>query len=209
MHRPSIDLIASGKSTILAVLLRMIEYTGSILIDGVELRTIPREIVRSRIITLSQDEIRLQEPIRLNLDPYGMTGHNKENAIPEEVLIQVLTRVGLWHYINQQGGLDLDMSAANFSQGQLQLFYIARAMLRKSYTASTIFLLDEVTSSVDSDTDKRMQDLMAEVFANCTVCMVSHRRDAFDLMDRVITLKNGEIVELDVDNGTDLSVEAK
>jgi ABC-type multidrug transport system fused ATPase/permease subunit len=188
----------------------MIEYTGSILIDGVELRTIPHGIVRSRFTTLSQDGIRLQESIRLNLDPYSMTDNDKEDRIPAESMIHILTRIGLWGYINQQGGLELDMSAANFSQGQLQLFDIARAMLRKSKTASKIVLLDEVTSSADSETEKRMQDVIADVFSNCTVCMVSHRRDATDKMDKVITLKNGQVVNVSKHHatGTDLSVEA-
>lgn len=169
----------------------MIDYTGSILIDGRELHTIPREIVRSRMITLAQDGLQLQGTVRLNLDPADRASRNQ---LGDEALIRALTRVGLWDSIQYFGGLDLDMASANFSHGQLQLFAIARATLQKAHTStSKIVLLDEATSSVDSDTDRKMQSIIADAFADCTLFMVSHRLYAFDRMSKVIMLNDGQI----------------
>ena len=191
----------SGKSSVLAVLLRMIDYTGSILIDDRELRTIPRQLLRSRLITLAQDGLQLQGTIRLNLDPYNLADsapdddNGSHRRLSDEALIQALTRVGLWDSVQQCGGLDTEMAAASFSQGQIQLLGIARALLRKPYQLSKIVLIDEATSSVDNDTDKAMQAVFSEAFANCTVFMISHRPDGLDGMDRVITLKGGQVEE--------------
>lgn len=179
----------------------MIDYTGSILIDGRELRTIPRELLRSRFITLTQDGLQLQGSIRLNLDPYNSARDtpDDDNGSPrrlsEEALVQALTRVSLWDSVQQCGGLDTEIAAANFSQGQIQLLGIARALLRKSYQLSKIVLIDEATSSVDNDTDKAMQTVFGEAFASCTVFMISHRADGLDGMDRVIALQGGQVEE--------------
>ncbi len=183
----------------------MVDYSGSILVDGQELRSFPRELVRSRFITVAQDGLRLQGSIRLNLDPYDPPDSNSESRHPDARLIHALARVGLWETIQHSGGLDLDIAAANLSKGQLQLFGIARAILRKMHaSASKIILLDEVTSSVDAATDRKIQTVMAEVFVDCTVIMVSHRSNAFDGMSKVIKLGNGQIedtLERDLDSG--------
>lgn len=172
------------------------DYTGSILVDGIELRTVPREIVRSRLITLAQEGLQLDGTIRLNLDPYELSDQERDHRPSDETMIQALTRVGLWDNIQQYGGLDLDMAAANLSQGQKQLLAIARALVRKTYTSSKIVIFDEATSSVDRETDQNMQDIIAEAFPSCTVFMVSHRPSAFDNMNKVITLSDGRIVDV-------------
>ncbi|KAK3181200.1 hypothetical protein K4F52_007475 [Lecanicillium sp. MT-2017a] len=198
-----------GKSTIIAVLLGMIDYTGSILIDGRELRTVPTEFLRSRIITLTQDGVQLQGTIRLNLDPYDPPDYDSGTRLADQTLITALTRVGLWETVQNCGGLDADMQASNFSEGQHQLLGIARAMLRKSYTLSKIVIFDEATSSIDNDTDRKIQALIADVFANCTVLMTSHRLYAFDKMHKVIMLNDGYIEDtLKRDPTSGLLVEA-
>ncbi|KAK3181199.1 hypothetical protein K4F52_007474 [Lecanicillium sp. MT-2017a] len=184
----------SGKSSILAVLLRMIDYTGSVFVDGRELRTLPRELLRSRIITLTQDGIRLPGTIRFNLDPYNPPDSGSP-GLPDETLISALNRVGLWETVRNCGGLDVDM-AANFSVGQRQLLGIARIIVRQSYTQSRIVLLDEVTGSIDSDADRSIQDVIGDVFADHTVVTVSHRVHAFEKMHKVIMLSDGSIEDV-------------
>ena len=199
----------SGKSTILAVLLRMIDYTGTILIDGRELRTIPRKFVRSRIITLTQDSLQLRGTIRFNLDPYDPPDYDSETRLVDMTLINVLEKVGLWGAVSRCGGLETDISAANFSQGQIQLLAIARAILRRDYTRSKIILIDEATSSIDNDKDRELQNLMAKSFSDCTVIMVSHRLYAFDKMQKVIMLNGGHVEDtLKRDPNSGLLVEA-
>ncbi len=204
-----IDSYPSGKSTIVAVLLRMIDYTGSILIDGRELRTVPREIVRSRMLSLIQDGVQLQGTVRLNVDPYDPPDVESGNRLVDQTLIEALTRVGLWGIILTRGGLEAEMSDLNLSQGQIQLLGIARAMVRRDYLLPKIILIDEATSSIDNDTDRNMQAIIADVFANCTVLMTSHRLYAFDRMHKVVMLNDGYIEDtLKRDPTSGLLVEA-
>lgn len=177
----------------MAVLLRTIDYTGSVLVDGRELRTVPRELVRSRFVTISQDGLQLQGSIRLNLDPYNPPGYNSGTQLVDQTLITALTSVGMWDVVYRVGGLETEMATANFSQGQLQLLGLARAILRNSYTRSKVVLIDEATSSVDDGTDRGIQVVLGEAFAGCTVFMTSHRQYAFEGMDQIVKVSDGYV----------------
>jgi ABC-type multidrug transport system fused ATPase/permease subunit len=149
------------------------------------------------MLSLVQDGINLQGSVRLNIDPYHPPDRDVGDArLSDQKLTAVLTRVGLWPTVVAGGGLDADMSQVNFSQGQMQLLAIARAMLRRDYTLPKIVLIDEATSNMDRDTDEAMQALFAEVFAEPTVLMISHRLDAFEKMEKVIKLGTGKIEEV-------------
>lgn len=116
-------------------LLHMLEYqSGTIEIDGVDLRTVPRHHLRSIINTMPQEPLAIAGTIRLNLDP--------QNTLSDGDLLEALAKVGLSKFIFDLGGLGQDMNADNFSSGQLQLFSLASAILRKS----KIVLLDEISS---------------------------------------------------------------
>ncbi len=165
--------------------------------------------MRSRFITITQDGLQLQGSIRLNLDPFDPPDYDSGTRLVDQTLITALARVGLWGAVHACGGLEADMATANFSQGQMQLLGIARAILRNSYTHSKVVLIDEATSSIDNDTDREMQAVIADAFAGCTVLMTSHRLYAFDRMHKVIMLGDGHIedtLKRDPDSG--LLVEA-
>ena len=176
-------------------MLRLIDYSGSILVDGKELRTIPRDVLRSRIITLTQDPLQIQGTIRVNLDPYHPNEGDEEGEKRpiDETLIAALTKVGLWDVVDNCGGLDTLMADVNLSQGQIQLLAIARAVVRKEDVASKLVFIDETTSSIDFDKDKELQTLMTETFSGCTVVMISHRTHAFENMHKVVNLSEGRI----------------
>lgn len=94
------------------------------------------------------------------------------------------------------------MSAGTFSAGQKQLFSLARALLRRRIRSRSsggnggILLLDEVSSSVDQETERLMQEIVRVEFEDYTVIAVSHRLDMIMDFDRVVVMDMGEIVEI-------------
>ncbi|KAK3325989.1 P-loop containing nucleoside triphosphate hydrolase protein [Apodospora peruviana] len=195
----------SGKSSTILLLLRLLDPLPScaqnITIDDTPLHKIDRSILRQRIIAVPQDAVFLPDgtSFQANLDPFGSSN--------EAGCRSVLEAVGLWAFVEERGGLAAGMTADTLSQGQKQLFSLARAILRRRIRSSErgddvegsdggVLLLDEVSSSVDKDTDKAMQEIIAHEFAGYTIVMVSHRLDMVMGFDRVMVMDKGEIVEM-------------
>ena len=126
----------SGKTSLLMALFRLLDLkSGTIEIDGIDIATLDPEVVRTRLGGLSQEACFLPGTFRKNLDPYvTLEG--------DEPLIDALEKVGLWALVEQRGGLDEEFKPDALSQGQRQLFCLARTFLRQS----KIVALDEVMS---------------------------------------------------------------
>lgn len=181
----------SGKSSLILSLVRLLDQTsGSLTIDGVDLSKVPRHIIRSHLIALPQDAIKLAGSVRFNLNP-------EFSDISDDSLISILSKVHLWDDISPRGGLDVEVSDLNLSHGQQQLFSLAYAILRRQTTNAHILLLDEATSSVDTQTDTLMQDLIRKEFEGCTVIAVAHRLTTIADFDRVAVLDKGNLIEFD------------
>lgn len=127
----------SGKSSLVLALFRMIEISqGNIKVDDLDITTMPRQEVRSRLNAIPQEPYFLHGTVRLNLDPYERyIGNNG-------ALQEALRKVELWDIIEAKGGLDIEMEVDGLSHGQRQLFCLARAILRPG----KIVVLDEATS---------------------------------------------------------------
>jgi len=159
--------------------------SGMILIDGLDLSTLPRRNIRTNLNAIPQDPYFVAGSIRLNLDPYSTSA--------DALIISTLRKVHLLDTITSNGGLDAELDPDTLSHGQRQLFCLARAILKKS----KIVVLDEATSSIDRKTDELMQRIMREEFKGCTIIAVAHRLETILDFDRIAVLDRGRLVECD------------
>lgn len=114
----------SGKSSLLLSLFGLLSLrSGSITIDDIITATLPRSILRSHLNVVPQDPVIFPGSLRLNALPHLSSIPSSE----DEKIITALTLVGLWNIIAARGGLDADMSTIPLSQGERQLFCLARA----------------------------------------------------------------------------------
>lgn len=174
-------------------ILNFLEHTGTVTIDGRDIRTVSQEFLRSRITTISQDGVELEGSLRLNLDP--LDDPNSTHRLSDETLIDLLKKVGLWERLKASGNLDTEISKFKLSGGEKQLLGIARAMLRKDYAVSRIVLMDEATSKMDAETDRRIQAVMAKAFQHSTVITVAHRLHAVENSDIILEMQSGKIIK--------------
>jgi ATP-binding cassette subfamily C (CFTR/MRP) protein 1 len=175
----------SGKSSLLLSLFHMLENipSDSIFIDDIDLTTLPRSSLRERLTAIPQETLLIPGSIRENIDPL-----QKRNA---EDMNSALEKVGLASLVADRGGVETNMADIGLSQGELQLFAVARALLRPS----KILVVDEMTSSMDSLSEKRILDLVRNEFEGSTVLAVAHRLATIVDFDMVVVLDAGRLVE--------------
>ncbi|KAL2644293.1 hypothetical protein R1flu_011880 [Riccia fluitans] len=182
----------AGKSSLAAALFRMVENancSGSILIDGVDLKDVGLDDLRLRLSIIPQDPVLFKGTLRFNLDPFER--HRDDELHEALARVQLTTKIK-----SLDGGLSSEISenGENFSVGQRQLLCLARSLLRKS----RIIVMDEATAAVDGETDQLIQETMRDVFSACTVLTIAHRIDTIIDCDRVLVLaKGGRISEFD------------
>lgn len=169
--------------------LKMMQYEGSIKVDGVELRQISGDTLRSRITTIGQESVILPGSIRYNLHPYA----SADNVVTDDAMIGILGKVGLWEHLELHDGLDASVASLQLSEGQQQLLNIARGMLHHIHQKTKIVFMDEVSSQLDKDTDDRVQEAINEVFETCTMLVIAHRRETLQEMDAILTVADGGV----------------
>mmetsp|Transcript_26640 Transcript_26640/g.35003 ORF Transcript_26640/g.35003 Transcript_26640/m.35003 type:complete len:573 (-) Transcript_26640:187-1905(-) len=178
----------SGKSSLMMAFFRMIDYTGTIRIDGLNLKSLGLNMLRHRLSAITQEPLLFSGSLRENLDPQGLYDDSQlwlalERCHMKEALCQGTTEDGLDSGIGHKG--------LSFSVGQRQLLCLARAVLKKS----GLVFIDEATANVDASTDSLVQETLKENFSDCTVLMIAHRLSSvFNFCNRVISLSNGSIV---------------
>jgi len=198
----------AGKSSIMTALLRIVELTsGKIEIDGVDISKIGLHDLRTKISVIPQDPTLFAGTIRSNLDPEGkIDDFTLNRALQNSALVSVspemsrrtsLTSLSNTNKALKQDKLGLDSpvepSGKNLSHGQRQLMALARALARDS----KIIISDEATSSVDLDTDARIQNTLRNGFKDKTVLTIAHRLATVLHYDRIVVLDQGTVVEYD------------
>uniref|UniRef100_A0A4W5L124 ATP-binding cassette, sub-family C (CFTR/MRP), member 8 n=1 Tax=Hucho hucho TaxID=62062 RepID=A0A4W5L124_9TELE len=179
----------SGKSSFSLAFFRMVDmFEGRIIIDDIDIAKLPLQTLRSRFSIILQDPILFSGTIRFNLDP--------EMKATDDMLWEALDIAQLKPVVKTlPGGLDATVTEGgeNFSQGQRQLFCLARAFVRKS----SILIMDEATASIDMATESILQKVVMTAFADRTVVTIAHRVHTILKADLVIVMKRGLILEYD------------
>lgn len=180
----------AGKSTVCAALLRALEYEGSILLDGVDLKRVPLAQVRRNISLIPQDfaSILVKGSLRKNLDPFG--------EADEADILRVLEVVGLTQWLQSlSAGLEHQLASggAGLSTGTRQQLALARALLRKA----KLVLADEPVAQLDPHTDALIQTAMKHALQGSTVLTIAHRLQTAVEADRVLVLDAGTVVAFD------------
>lgn len=178
----------SGKSTITKLLLRFQDVSGgSILINGQDVREIKQDDLRNLISYVPQESILFHRTIKENIS-YGKPGAS------DSEIIDVAKRAHAHEFIsNLTKGYDtlVGERGIKLSGGERQRIAIARSMLK----SSPILILDEATSSLDSLSEKYIQESFVELMKDRTTIVIAHRLSTIQKMDRIIVLDNGKIVE--------------
>lgn len=178
----------AGKTTLVNLIMRFYEVDkGSISIDGIDIRDYTRSSLRDQIGMVLQDTWLFNGTIAENI-AYGNI-----NASREEI-IQAAKEAHAHHFImTLPDGYDtiLNEEGSNVSQGQKQLITIARAILSEP----RILILDEATSSVDTRTEKLLQDAMTNMMKNRTTFVIAHRLSTIKNAKLILVMNKGHIIE--------------
>ena len=179
----------AGKSTILSLILRLYDPTsGRVKIDGRDLRTITQKSLRQQIGLVTQETFLFHDTIFKNIQ-FG-----RLDATPEEVYEAAHTAFAHDFIMAQPKGYDtvIGDKGCLLSGGQQQRLAIARAVLKNA----PILLLDEATSSLDSESEKQIQQALEKLTAGRTVIAIAHRLSTVLSADQIVVMDSGRIKEI-------------
>ena len=178
----------AGKTTLINLLMRFYDVNGgAIKVDGVDIRHMKREELRSLFGMVLQDTWLYNGTLAENIE-YGRFGATREE------IIEAAKTANVHHFIKTlPGGYDmlLNEEASNISQGEKQLLTIARAILKDP----AILILDEATSSVDTRVELLLQKAMRNVMKGRTSFVIAHRLSTIKSADLILVINEGNIVE--------------
>ncbi|MBX2858747.1 MAG: ABC transporter ATP-binding protein/permease [Cellvibrionaceae bacterium] len=178
----------SGKSTILRLLTRTYDnYTGSILINGIELRRIPKQRLAKFFALMQQDVHLFNESVAFNI------GLAKTTLSPQAIqaAAQYVYADTFIEQLPDNYQFRISNNGGNLSSGQGQLIAFARAIASQQ----EVIMLDEATAAVDSLTEKTIHKAIDHVFEEKTVIAIAHRLSTIEHADQILVLDKGHIVE--------------
>jgi ATP-binding cassette, subfamily B, bacterial MsbA len=179
----------AGKTTLVNLLLRFYDVTsGSIAIDGVDIRDLAVASLRGQIGIVTQETVLFDDTIANNI-AYGSSGAGRE-------AIEAAARAAHAHdfiaAMPSGYGTVIGERGQRLSGGQRQRLAIARALLKNS----PILILDEATSSLDSESEQLVQEALANLMANRTAIVIAHRLSTIRRASQIVVLERGRIVEI-------------
>ncbi|SFI30536.1 ATP-binding cassette, subfamily B [Paenibacillus sp. UNC496MF] len=179
----------SGKSTIMNLLCRFYDpVEGAVKVDGVDIRTVTLESLRSQVGVVLQDTFIFSGTIRENIR-FG-----RLDATDDEI-VKAATAVDAHDFImNLPDGYDTEVQERGniLSMGQRQLLSFARALLADP----RVLILDEATASIDTETELKIQEALKKLLQGRTSFIVAHRLSTIRNADRIVVLDHGRIVEI-------------
>ena len=178
----------SGKSTIANLISRFYDVnSGSILIDGIDIKNIKKQSLRKLIGLVTQDSILFNDSIRNNIAI-------SDNTISDEEIIEALKVANAWEFVsNLPDGIHTNVgdSGNKLSGGQKQRISIARAVLKNP----PIMVLDEATSALDTESEHLVQKALENMMKNRTSIVIAHRLSTIQNADAIIVMQQGQIIE--------------
>lgn len=183
----------AGKSTLVNLLLRFYDIqSGSIKIDGQDIRDVTQESLRSQISMVTQDTSLLHRSVRDNI-VYGRTSASEEEMLSAAKRAEAHDFIQQLSDPNLRRGYDAHVGerGVKLSGGQRQRVAIARVMLKDA----PILILDEATSALDSEVEVAIQECLNRMMENKTVLAIAHRLSTIAQMDKLLVLDKGKIVE--------------
>jgi ATP-binding cassette subfamily B multidrug efflux pump len=178
----------AGKTTIVNLLTRFYDIDrGSIRIDGVDIRQVKKDDLRRALGIVLQDTYLFSDTVMENIR-YGRLDATDEEVMAAAQLANADTFI---HRLPHSYKTELSERGSNLSQGQRQLLSIARAILADP----SILILDEATSSVDTRTEKHIQEAMLRLMEGRTSFVIAHRLSTIREADNILVINHGEIVE--------------
>ncbi len=184
----------AGKSTLISLLLRFYDVdSGSVTIDGENIRNFTQDDLRSLFSMVSQDTSLMHRTVGENIE-YGA-----EDELQKAELEEVAAATDSLNFIENlsdyRGGAGFDSVVGDrgvkLSGGQKQRIAIARVLVKNS----PILILDEATSALDSQSEKCIQENLEKLMQGKTVIAIAHRLSTLKKMDRIVVLEKGQIVE--------------
>jgi subfamily B ATP-binding cassette protein MsbA len=179
----------SGKSTLVSLLPRFYDVVrGQILLDGADIREYRLEDLRRQISLVSQDVVLFDASIADNIAYGALREHSRaeiERAAAAAYVTEFAEQLpqGLDTPVGERGSL--------LSGGQRQRVAIARALLKDA----PVLILDEATSALDSESERRIQEALGRLMQGRTTLIIAHRLATIENADRIVVLREGEIVE--------------
>jgi ATP-binding cassette subfamily B multidrug efflux pump len=178
----------SGKTTLMNLLLRFYDYdSGSIRIDGADIREMPLRYLRRSFALVLQENFVFEMSIAENIDYAAHSGDSGRirQAAREVEMDGYIASLPLGYETPLNGDSD------KLSQGQRQLLTIARALMVRPQ----LFIFDEATSSVDTRTEQRVKEVMDRVMEGKTSFIIAHRLSTILSADRILVIQNGRLIE--------------